>query len=110
MRWNRTERQDEAPIRYGTERPRFEKTRRDRDAVYGTGVECNGCFAQFNSYDAWKAHSNSQFEIEGFDTQCAGYHTIKIVLEQAWDETVEVSPAWDETVTTGYTCSCGAVK
>lgn len=80
------------------------------DAVYGTGVECNGCFAQFNSYDAWKAHSNSQFEIEGFDTQCAGYHTIKIVLEQAWDETVEVSPAWDETVTTGYTCSCGAVK
>lgn len=80
------------------------------DAVYGTGVECNGCFAQFNSYDAWKAHSNSQFEIEGFDTQCAGYHTIKIVLEQAWDETVEVSPAWDETVTTGYTCSCGAAK
>lgn len=80
------------------------------DAVYGTGVECNGCFAQFNSYDAWKAHSNSQFEIEGFDTQCAGYHTIKIVLEQAWDETIEVSPAWDETVTTGYTCSCGAVK
>ena len=80
------------------------------DAVYGTGVECNGCFAQFNSYDAWKAHSNSQFEIEGFDTQCAGYHTIKIVLEQAWDETVEVSPAWDETVTTGYSCSCGAVK
>lgn len=80
------------------------------DAVYGTGVECNGCFAQFNSYDAWKAHSNSQFEIEGSYTQCAGYHTIKIVLEQAWDETVEVSPAWDETVTTGYTCSCGAVK
>lgn len=80
------------------------------DAVYGTGVECNGCFAQFNSYDAWKAHSNSQFEIEGFDTQCAGYHTIKIVLEQAWDETIEVSPAWDETVTTGYSCSCGAVK
>lgn len=38
------------------------------------------------------------------------YHTIKIVLEQAWDETIEVSPAWDETVTTGYSCSCGAVK
>ena len=80
------------------------------DAVYGTGVECNGCFAQFNSYEAWLAHSDSQFEIEGFDTQCAGYHTIKIVLEQAWDETIEVSPAWDETVTTGYSCSCGAVK
>lgn len=78
------------------------------DAVYGTGVECNGCFAQFNSYDAWLAHSDSQ--LDNGNNNCMGYHTIKIVLEQAWDETVEVSPAWDETVTTGYTCSCGAVK
>ena len=78
------------------------------DAVYGTGVECNGCFAQFNSYDAWLAHSDSQ--LDNGNNNCMGYHTIKIVLEQAWDETVEVSPAWDETITTGYTCSCGAVK
>ena len=78
------------------------------DAVYGTGVECNGCFAQFNSYEAWLAHSDSQ--LDNGNNKCMGYHTIKIVLEQAWDETIEVSPAWDETVTTGYTCSCGAVK
>lgn len=78
------------------------------DAVYGTGVECNGCFAQFNSYEAWLAHSDSQ--LDNGNNNCMCYHTIKIVLEQAWDETVEVSPAWDETVTTGYTCSCGAVK
>lgn len=78
------------------------------DAVYGTGVECNGCFAQFNSYEAWLAHSDSQ--LDNGNNNCRGYHTIKIVLEQAWDETIEVSPAWDETVTTGYTCSCGAVK
>lgn len=78
------------------------------DAVYGTGVECNGCFAQFNSYDAWLAHSDSQ--LDNGNNNCMGYHTIKIVLEQAWDETIEVSPAWDETVTTGYSCSCGAVK
>ena len=40
-----------------------------------------------------------------------GYHTIKIVLEQAWDETVEVSPAWDETIAAGHSCSgCGATK
>lgn len=78
------------------------------DAVYGTGVECNGCFAQFNSYEAWLAHSDSQLDNE--NNNCMGYHTIKIVLEQAWDETIEVSPAWDETVTTGYSCSCGAVK
>lgn len=78
------------------------------DAVYGTGVECNGCFAQFNSYEAWLAHSDSQ--LDNGNNNCMGYHTIKIVLEQAWDETIEASPAWDETVTTGYTCSCGAVK
>ena len=78
------------------------------DAVYGTGGECNGCFAQFNSYEAWLAHSDSQ--LDNGNNNCMGYHTIKIVLEQAWDETIEVSPAWDETVTTGYTCSCGAVK
>ena len=78
------------------------------DAVYGTGVECNGCFAQFDSYGAWKAHCNSQ--LDSGNTNCMGYHTINIVLEQAWDETVEVSPAWDETVTIGYACSCGAAK
>ena len=79
------------------------------DAVYGTGVECNGCFAQFDSYGAWKAHCNSQ--LDSGNTDCMGYHTINIVLEQAWDETVEVSPAWDETITTGYVCSgCGAAK
>ena len=78
------------------------------DAVYGTGVECNGCSAQFNSYEAWLAHSDSQ--LDNGNHNCMGYHTIKIVLEQAWDETIEVSPAWDETVTTGYSCSCGAVK
>ena len=79
------------------------------DAVYGTGVECNGCSAQFDSYGAWKAHCNSQ--LDSGNTNCMGYHTINIVIEQAWDETVEVSPAWDETITTGYVCSgCGAVK
>lgn len=79
------------------------------DAVYGTGVECNGCFAQFDSYGAWKAHCNSQ--LDSGNTDCMGYHTINIVLEQAWDETVEVSPAWDETITTGYVCSgCGEAK
>lgn len=81
------------------------------DAVYGTGVECNGCFAQFNSYEAWKAHSNSQFDNAGFDTVCTGYHTINVVVSPDWDEQVLISPAWDEAVTTGSVCSgCGAVQ
>lgn len=54
-----------------------------------------------------KWYEDKQQEMGGMTL---GYHTIKIVLEQAWDETIEVSPAWDETVTTGYSCSCGAVK
>ena len=33
-----------------------------------------------------------------------------VVVKQAYDETVVVKQAYDETVTTGYKCSCGAVK
>lgn len=32
------------------------------------------------------------------------------VVKEAYDETVVVKQAYDETVTTGYRCSCGAVK
>ena len=32
------------------------------------------------------------------------------VVKEAYDETVVVKQAYDETVTTGYKCSCGAVK
>ncbi|MED9807712.1 MAG: hypothetical protein U0J78_00565, partial [Faecalibacillus intestinalis] len=36
--------------------------------------------------------------------------TKTVVVKQAYDETVVVKQAYDETVTTGYKCSCGAVK
>jgi len=34
----------------------------------------------------------------------------QVLVSDAWDEQVLVSAAWDETVTTGYKCSCGAMK
>ena len=36
--------------------------------------------------------------------------TRTVTVTPAYDETVVVKQAYDETVTTGYKCSCGAVK
>ncbi len=36
--------------------------------------------------------------------------TKQVTVREAYDETVVVRQAYDETVTTGYKCSCGAVK
>lgn len=75
-------------------------------AVTKTGVECTGCWQQFDSYAAWKAHNEA---VE--NGNCGGYRTVDIVVEKEWSETVLVSEAWDETINTGrYTCACGAVK
>lgn len=69
------------------------------DAVYKDVCICNGCNAQFDTDDAWRAHSDSQFDIGNYN--CGSYTTTYIVIE----------PAWDETITTGYICSgCGASK
>ena len=65
------------------------------DAVYETRAVCNGCGKVFNNQAEVDSH------IDPFSNSgCVSYST----------RPVEVSPAWDETVTTGYTCSCGAVK
>ena len=68
------------------------------EAVYKTVCVCNGCGEQFDTDDAWGAHSESQLMSGNYG--CGSYSPNSIV----------VSPAWDETVTTGYACSCGAVK
>ena len=75
------------------------------DAVYETRAVCNGCGKVFNNQAEVDSH------IDPFSNSgCVSYSTRPVEVSPAWDETVEVSPAWDETVTTGYTCSCGAVK
>ena len=76
------------------------------DAITEEIYICNNCGANITG-DPW-GHINDSF-LNG-DGSCGGYHSEWKVTSPAWDETKEVSPAWDETVTTGYTCSCGAVK
>lgn len=76
------------------------------DAITEEIYICNNCNANITS-DPW-GHINDSF-LNG-DGSCGGYHSEWKVTSPAWDETVEVSPAWDETITTGYICSCGAVK
>lgn len=79
------------------------------DAEYKDVCICNGCGAQFDTDDAWRTHSDAQFDAENFN--CGSYTTKYVMTKPAWDEQVLVSAAWDETVTTGYKCStCGAVK
>ena len=76
------------------------------DAITEEIYICNNCGANITG-DPW-GHINDSF-LNG-DGSCGGYHSEWKVTSPAWDETKEVSPAWDETVTTGYSCSCGAVK
>lgn len=79
------------------------------DAEYKDVCICNGCSQQFDTDDAWRAHSDAQFDVGNYN--CGSYTTTYVVIQQAWDEQVLVSAAWDETVTTGYRCSsCGATK
>lgn len=76
------------------------------DAITEEIYICNNCGANITG-DPW-GHINDSF-LNG-DGSCGGYHSEWKVTSPAWDETKEVSPAWDETITTGYSCSCGAVK
>lgn len=70
---------------------------------------CNVCKWSTTSPDAMVNHI---FE------KCGGGYSIdevqvgmkQEVVKEAYDETVVVKQAYDETVTTGYRCSCGAVK
>lgn len=70
---------------------------------------CNVCKWSTTSPDAMVNHI---FE------KCGGGYSIdevqvgtkQEIVKEAYDETVVVRQAYDETVTTGYRCSCGAVK
>lgn len=74
------------------------------DAVVEYRCICNGCGADITGFET------SHFK-DNFFNGCQSYTNAPAIVQDAWDETVEVSPAWDETVTTGYACSgCGATK
>lgn len=79
------------------------------DTIYHPAVieyhtVCNSCGAIIDGHAVEHLESNAT---------CESYTTNKqVVISNEWYEEVQtlVSGAWDETVTTGYTCSCGAVK
>ena len=77
--------------------------------VYEVFYKCNKC--------DYKTKSAEDITIHMAES-CGGGNSIEkiqtgtqqVTVKEAYDETVVVKQAYDETVTTGYRCSCGAVK
>ena len=93
------------------------------EPVYETHVVCKVCGQDFGKgevasdqagiHSAEFGHSYHSTKVQvGTKHHDAVTHqeTKTVVVKQAYDETVVVKQAYDETVTTGYKCSCGAVK
>lgn len=83
----------------------YETTYIHHDAIVEYRCICNGCHADITGFET------SHFK-DNFFNGCQSYTNTPVTIKDAWDEPVQklVTDAWDETVTTGYTCSCGAVK
>ena len=93
------------------------------EPVYETHVVCKVCGQDFGKgseaslnagdHSAITGHSYHSTKVQaGTKHHDAVTHeeTKTVVVTPAYDETVVVRQAYDETVTTGYKCSCGAVK
>lgn len=90
------------------------------EPVYETHYVCKVCgYDAIKDGDAILMHSvdtghsyTSKRVLVGTTHYDAVTHqeTKTVVVTPAYDETVVVKQAYDETITTGYRCSCGAVK
>ena len=93
------------------------------EPVYETHVVCKVCGQDFGKGEAASdqagihsaefGHSYHSTKVQiGTKHHDAVTHqeTRTMTVTPAYDETVVVRQAYDETVTTGYKCSCGAVK
>lgn len=91
------------------------------EPVYETHIVCKVCGQDFGKYGTDDAidhscdtgHSYHSTKVQvGTKHHDAVTHqeTKTVTVTPAYDETVVVKQAYDETVTTGYKCSCGAVK
>lgn len=90
------------------------------EPVYETHYVCKVCgYDAIKDGDAIVMHSvdtghsyTSKRVLVGTTHHDAVTHqeTKTVVVTPAYDETVVVKQAYDETITTGYRCSCGAVK
>lgn len=80
--------------------------------VYETKVVC-GCGEVFDNTQQWDQHSIDGC-IYGYSVKKVKVGTQRVAVgthqEQTGTRWVQDSAEWDETVTTGYKCSCGAIK
>ena len=90
----------------------------------GNFAHTSGCQKDFGkgeeAVEAWAIHSEEagHYNYHSCRVKVGTKHhdavthqeTKTVVVTPAYDETVVVKQAYDETVTTGYKCSCGAVK
>ena len=90
------------------------------EPVYDSHYVCKACGQDFGKdgiavgeHSAIYGHSYEVKKVQtGTKHHAAVTHqeTRTVTVTPAYDETVVVKQAYDETVTTGYKCSCGAVK
>ena len=64
----------------------------------------------FGKYGGESAGIHSSEFGHSYESKDVFVGTKQVTVKEAYDETVVVRQAYDETVTTGYRCSCGAVK
>ena len=82
----------------------------ENQPVYEEHIVCKVCGKDFGKYgtdDAIDHNCDTGHSYHSIDVQTG---TKQVTVREAYDETVVVKQAYDETVTTGYRCSCGAVK
>ena len=82
----------------------------ENQPVYEEHIVCKVCGKDFGKYgtdDAIDHNGDTGHSYHSIDVQTG---TKQVTVREAYDETVVVKQAYDETVTTGYRCSCGAVK
>lgn len=82
----------------------------ENQPVYEEHIVCKVCGKDFGKYgtdDAIDHNGDTGHSYHSIDVQTG---TKQVTVREAYDETVIVRQAYDETVTTGYRCSCGAVK
>lgn len=77
--------------------------------VYEVFYKCNKCDYKTKSAEDITIHMAESCE-GGNSIEKIQTGTQQVTVKEAYDEIVVVRQAYDETVTTGYKCSCGAVK
>ena len=82
----------------------------ENQPVYEEHIVCKVCGKDFGKYGGESADIHSSEFGHSYESKDVFVGNKQVTVKEAYDETVVVKQAYDETVTTGYRCSCGAVK